>query len=82
MPTATSIILTNSVPTFTMTLLPFLLFPTPVMQALHYLLFPCSPTSGNNKVIQPDYHSTPRQYQPLERNEAKGKEINTYVTGK
>lgn len=25
-------------------------------------------------MIQPDYHSPPRQYQPLERNEAKGNE--------
>lgn len=33
-------------------------------------------------MIQPDYHSTPRQYQPLERNEAKEKEINTYGIGK
>lgn len=81
MPTATSIILPNTVPTFTMTLLAFL-FPTLVLQSLHYLWFPCIPTSGNNKVIQTDYHSTPRQYQPLERNEAKVKEINTYGIGK
>lgn len=33
-------------------------------------------------MIHPDYHSTPRQYQPLERNEAKVKEINKYGIGK
>lgn len=65
-----------------MTLLSFLLIPTEVLQPLHYLYFPCIPTSGNNKMIHPDYHSTPRQYQPLERNEAKVKEINKYGIGK
>lgn len=33
-------------------------------------------------MIQPDYHSPPRQYQPLERNEAKGKETDNDGTGK
>lgn len=76
LPTVTSIILPYSVSTLTPSLLVFSLFPTVVLQSLHHLWFPCSPTSENNKVIQPDYHSPPRQYQPLERNKAKGKETD------
>lgn len=76
LPTVTSIILPNSVSTLTMSLLVFLLFPTVVLQLLHHLWFPCSSTSENNQVIHPDYHSPPRQYQPLERSEAKGKKID------